>query len=679
MLNCRSNCASGSVSENQVIARQEQYLNKLEKAKADLQKEIDSKGPSAERTEQMKILNDEISATQSSINELKQTLAAKSDGGTDVAYSSQQKAELLNKVDKNYVADNAKLQEQLRSGTVSENQVIARQEQYLNKLEKAKADLQKEIDSKGPSAERTEQMKILNDEISATQSSINELKQTLAAKSDGGTDVAYSSQQKAELLNKVDKNYVADNAKLQEQLRSGTVSENQVIARQEQYLNKLEKAKADLQKEIDSKGASAERTQQMKILDDEIAVTQSSINELKQTLAAKSDGGTDVAYSPQQKAEFLNKVDKNYAADNAKLQEQLRNGTVSENQVIALQEQYLNKLEKAKADLLKEIDSKGPSAERTEQLKILNEEIAATQGSINELKQTLAAKSDGGTDVAFSELQKETYLNKVDRKTRIEIDDLIQTMRLNESTTEAELSKLNTLLGNYQAALEKEKNALQREIERKGLTEERSMQMAILNQEINSISTALQNPADYLAAKGVIFGSGKPTEIQSIGDIATSLNLTSQEKNLVESNPRTQPLLEQKLELLERMESSLQNQLSTASASNEKAALEKQLATVRKEIRQVRIDIGDLEQGNIASIVPKSVTDDLTDKEKENLTRQLDQIENSNERIQVLTEQRDNAVYGEREDANRSANSERASQARSNSIECFNFNNRNCR
>jgi hypothetical protein len=258
------------------------------------------------------------------------------------------KTELLNRIDPTFQQETQRLMAALDAGTVSENQVIARQEQYLNKLEKAKADLQKEIDSKGASAERSQQMKILDDEIAVTQSSINELKQTLAAKSDGGTDVAYSPQQKAEFLNKVDKNYAAENTKLQEQLRSGTVSENQVIARQEQYLNKLEKAKADLQKEIDSKGASAERSQQMKILDDEIAVTQSSINELKQTLAAKSDGGTDVAYSPQQKAEFLNKVDKNYAAENTKLQEQLRSGTVSENQVIARQEQYLNKLEKQK-------------------------------------------------------------------------------------------------------------------------------------------------------------------------------------------------------------------------------------------------------------------------------------------------------------------------------------------
>ena len=123
--------------------------------------------------------------------------------------------------------------------------------------------------------------------------------------------------------------------------------------------------------------------------------------------------------------------------------------------------------------------------------------------------------------------------------------------------------------------------------------------------------------------------AANPVEI--INSIAEKSSLSETEKVAISSTEKNLPALKNKLAALDKLSLQLREQLSLETNEDLKLILSKEIETVEKQKRQVRFDIGEMDQETILASVPDDVKS--TTNEKQNK-----EIESSQEKINDLSE-----------------------------------------
>ena len=252
---------------------------------------------------------------------------------------------------------------------------------------------------------------------------------------------------------------------------------------------------------------------------------------------------------------------------------------------------------------------------------ILEQELANLQSEIAELNQLIAAQEEGlatnNNKTTFTEEEKAAVLNKVDRSYSIEIGELEEQLRKGEINAKEVVVRKEEYANKLQTAQED----ILAEIEKKGETPERLKEKAILEQELERINLEI-NELQTPLANG---------EEESIDAIVAQSELSETEKSAITSTENNLSALKNKLAALDKLTLALQKQVSIETNESKKINLTKQIETVEKKKRQVSFEIGELEQENIAALIPENVTEATTEKQKRD-------IESSQEKVNTLSE-----------------------------------------
>jgi hypothetical protein len=629
----QDNIESGKADEKALVARKSDYAAALQTALDKVNSDIAQNGETPQNLKEKAILEQEIATVQAEIAELNQLIAAKdasvASTNETTSFTSAEKSAVVNKVDKKYLADIAKIQDNIESGKADEKALVARKSDYAAALQTALDKVNSDIAQNGETPQNLKEKAILEQEIATVQAEIAELNQLIAAKdasvASTNETTSFTSAEKSAVVNKVDKKYLADIAKIQDNIESGKADEKALVARKSDYAAALQTALDKVNSDIAQNGETPQNLKEKAILEQEIATVQAEIAELNQLIASKdasvASTNETTSFTSAEKTAVVNKVDKKYAADIAKIQDNIETGKADEKALVARKSDYVTALQTALDKVNSDIAQNGETPQNLKEKAILEQEIATVQAEIAELNQLIATK-DGSIastneTTSFTSAEKAAVVNKVDRSYSFDIGELEQQLRNNEVSEKEVVARKEQYITNLQKALDE----VNKEIDRKGESPERLKEKAILEQEIAAVRIEIDQLQSPLATN----------ELENINTIVVKSKLSETEKASISSTDKNLSTLKNKLAALDKLSLELREQLSLETNEDLKLILRKEIETVEKQKRQVRFEIGEMEQENILANVPDNVKSATNEKQNK-------EIESSQEKINDLSE-----------------------------------------
>ncbi|MDG0973712.1 MAG: hypothetical protein P8O07_06085, partial [Crocinitomicaceae bacterium] len=338
-----------------------------------------------------------------------------------------------------------------------------------------------------------------------------------------------------------------------------------------------------------------------------------------------------------QKINILNKVDQNYADEINQLNSQLKDGTATQNDVLERNSGYLENLNTALNAVNQNIEKNGETTELTNEKNILQQEINAIEAKVAELNQLIAEQENNvAANTTFTPEQREEVINKTDHTYSFDIGELEQQLQNKTIGEEMVIGRKEQYKTNIERALDR----INAEINNKGISTERLLEQSILTSELNSVSLDIEQISLQLAQ----------AKEDHLSDITKKTALTTSEKAAINSTQKDLSLLTAKLTALDKLALEIQELIAIETNQGELIRLRQALAEVQKRKRQVRFDIGDVEQTNIIAQLPENVASSKTEKQIQAVeSNQVKITELNNNKVEL--ESRLNATDSETEKA----------------------------
>jgi hypothetical protein len=428
-----------------------------------------------------------------------------------------------------------------------------------------------------------------------------------------------SESEKQTILDEVDNNYAEEITQIEEDYNNDDASIDEVIDRKTQHQEALEKALQKVQEDISENGSTPENSKRQKVIEEEIASTDRQIAELEQTKAATA-GTTDVTEaSESEKQAILDDVDNNYAEEIAQIEDDYKNDDASIGEVIDRKTQHQETLEKALQNVQEDISENGTTSENSKRKNVIEKEIASTDRQIAELEQTKAATAGTNDVTEVSESEKQAVLEEVDKSYRFEIGDFSEDFMKNKVDKEKVIKRKQKYIDNIDKALKNVEEAISAEEN----IEDNTKRKDVLNEEKRRVSIEIDELEQANEISNETISENKSKAIQE-----TDLN--QKESEALNSNDDNLETLKLKEKALNKVEKTLENSKKNTSSIVEKRDINSTLENVKKEKRQVQIEIGDLSQDQKEDIIAdnnQKVTNSLDDKQKYDIKKSKDKID----------------------------------------------------
>ena len=662
-------------TEEELIAETKDYVDELKSEKEKLRQKVNSGTASTDEVEQLSQTEDEIEREEERLAVLAEKSKVKEKIKSDVVAQSQAKNRKLSPA------------EQKEAESAQKEKL----EDRLSELESAPETAQRKAE-KQAIAEVIEEMEESDTPLIASK----ELEEALASSEDvvdTDKELNISPGEKADILESVDKKYSDDITQLREDYEQDKATEEDLIDRKENQIEKIEKRLVKVEKEFNRKGVSEALIKEKKVLSDELDLISMEKDELIQLKQAKSQ----VEYVTEaEEKEFIEKHAPGFTIEIEELEQEVRKNPTKKDKLVqkkkeylsvldnsintinsALENKYNEELEKEKSILEKERRSVKIEIEELEQsiaepsvllseelkeeLKLSNAQhqlLESTSSDVDELKRkervidnVIAQLENIETDDPIKREEKNASLRQLrdeKRKVSIEIGEVtkIQTWSLDEevaeSTSEKEkeqiekgIKRVNELEDEYHA-LSEEKEKRKEEGKR---TKRQERKLDRLEEKV------AEESADVLAEKTTINkraldNKAKDLDTSSVESLVAKKQMTISERLIKEAENSKDPIL--KKELLE--EAKIKQDEAIASFREQ------------EEKRKGKVLIGEISTSkNIDGIDPEQVISsaDKTRKEQQQIGLKLIEVEEELKKLEVAkskAKSRDKKTYEAQQD-----------------------------
>ena len=373
--------------------------------------------------------------------------------------SNSEKKQIINSVDENYEDKVNETQRKIRSGQATDEDLVEVKQEHKSKLEEELDKVNREIQNQGETTENKKKKAVLQDAISEVKDEIK----SLGGDPDKAVDQALadiSDSEKKALLNKIDKNYATEIKQLEDEYSDGKVSAYEVIQRKEKYQDALKEELEKVNKKIEKKGENKELLTEKAIIEEELTISNESLNELKQ-LQSSELLNLAKNVSESKKEDVLNEKAKETRIKIDDLEQITKSDPSRREELVELKKEYLSILNESISDYESLAKNNQISDEDQEKQAILKEERNKVIIEIDELEQSirkdkegrLADKKEVVENIEITSSEKEIFLTKSnnieDLKKKLDVLNKLETKLIklrNETTDQDELKKLDQQL-----------------------------------------------------------------------------------------------------------------------------------------------------------------------------------------------------------------------------------------
>ncbi|PHR42336.1 MAG: hypothetical protein COA32_17550, partial [Fluviicola sp.] len=287
-------------------------------------------------------------------------------------------------------------------------------------------------------------------------------------------------------------------------------------------------------------------------------------------------------------------------------------------EVIERKSEHREALDKALEKVQEDIAENGTTPENTKRKQVIEEEIFNTDNQIAELEQVKKASADTVDITDISESEKQAIIDEVDKSYRIDIGDLSEDYMNNEVDKDEVIKRKQK----YIDKIDKELERIEKAILNNEDLQENNKRKTVLNSEKRRALIEIEELEQSTEIDSETITENRNNAIQDA-------ELTSDEKEALVSNNKDIETLKLKEQALSKIENKLTKSIENTTSLVEKRSINSTLEEVKKEKRQVQIEIGDLSQEQKEPLIADN---------NEKINKSLDEqqqsdIKNSEEKI----------------------------------------------
>lgn len=559
---------SGETTADEVQERYTEYIEELKNEKANLIKEIQSKGRTPVLEQKMAIIEQEIIDIQ-----------------TESANLDQEKLQeiVYSEIAPNAKSDIEKIENNSSLSVEEKNaQLIAIQKDVLTKVNTELEEVNAELLKSTTDIDLNRKRWVLKNLVKETENEISVLEQSVASPQ-VTNDVVTN---KKEIITEIDNDYKDRLISAKTEQEIALVKAQNVIDIENDFIQKLNNEIATTNTLVAQNPDNAKLKDRLNALEDLKSTSEANILAQQEII----ENSTTVIESPSTvkptEANVLAKVDSDYTSEKASILNSFDPPIEKASRMKALEEKFLNNLNTEISETQSKLNSNPSDENLKEELEILKKFKNASTANVAEQNEIIAASTPEVTSVS-----KEEVLNQVDNNYESEIS----TLEKEFNAGNVEIGELISRKQAYANKLNEELQTVQNSIENSGNTDQLIQKKNILSAELVKVNAEIEK----LETQATIVENPLVTNVLSKQELIADIqpNYENRVQSIEDSDKNDVEKAEDRLDVENALLQRVRTELSSARNDLEKSPNDESLITKIERL----VEIESTTQANIAT------------------------------------------------------------------------------